>query len=90
MWDGRSERPAALVATPASVGALSSLGRAVAACGVLRTRHAAVALAALGPLAGGATVGLAALLAGPMSAASRRLARARRYGTDQAMLGVAD
>ena len=64
--DGRSERTAALVATPASVGALSSLGRAVAACGVLRARHAAVALAAPRPLASaGTAVCLAAFLPVP-------------------------
>ena len=46
-------------------------------------------LATLGPLAG-ATVRLAALLAGSMPTASRCLARARGHGTNQAMLGVAD
>ena len=49
-----------------------------------------MALAALGPLAGGATVGLAALLAGAMPTASRRLARAWRHGANQTMLCIAD
>ena len=51
MWDGRSERTAALVATPASVGALPSLGRAIATGSVLCARHAAMPLAAFGSLA---------------------------------------
>ena len=90
MRDGHRDSTAVLIAASAAVGALTSLGRAVTAGGVLRTRHATVALAALGPLAGGAAVGLAALLAGAVSAASRRLARARGHGTNQAMLGVAN
>ena len=90
MWDGRSERTTALVAPAAAVGALTPLGRAVAACGVLRTRHAAVALAALGPLASAAAMRFAALLAGAMPTASRCLARARGHRTNQAMLGVAN
>ena len=81
---------AALVAPAAVVGALTPLGCTVAAGGVLRTRHATVPLAAFGSLAGGATVGLAALLAGAMPTASRRLARARRHGANQSMIGVAD
>ena len=83
-------RLAALVASAASVGALTPLCRAIATGSVLRARHAAVPLAAFGSLAGGATVGLAALLAGAMATASRRLARTRGHGTNQAMLGVAD
>ena len=90
MWDGRSERAAALVATSAAVGALPSLGRAIATGSVLCARHAAVPLATLGPLAAGAAMRFAALLAGAMPAASRRLARARGHGTNQAMLGVAN
>ena len=83
-------RLAALVASAASVGALTPLCRAIATGSVLRAGHTAVTLAALGPLAGGATVGLAALLAGAMPTAGRRLARAWRHGADQAMLGIAD
>ena len=49
-------RLAALVASAASVGALTPLGRAIAAGSVLCARHAAVPLAALGPLAASATV----------------------------------
>ena len=59
---GRGDRTLALVAAPASVGALTTLRRTVAPRGVLHAGHTAVSLAALRPLAGtaGAAVGLGA------------------------------